>query len=735
MSLSLPVFLLAAAAAPQPDSTGERTLRALPLGAETGVQLDGMLNEAFWQDAPAATDFVQQEPREGVPATERTSVHVVYDDQNLYIGALLHDSEPDGVMGRQLQRDAGLGSDDRFMWILDTFLDGRTGYFFEINPAGLMGDGLMRASPGGSQVNKSWDGIWEARVARGDWGWSAEIRIPFRTLNFDPRADAWGINFQRTVRRKSEETLWSGHLRTQGLFNPIHAGRLTGITDVSQGIGLEVKPYVVSSWQKAPVRGIPDGDTSGDVGFDVTYSVTPSLRASLTVNTDFAETEVDQRRVNLTRFPLVFPERRDFFLEGSGVYAFAQSSGPSPYFSRRIGLVGGEPVPIRWGVRLGGQAGPWDLGFLQIRTGDHDLAPGEDFTVARVRRNIFTQSTIGAMYTRRDTPARDSLPGLLGNTAAFDLDLFTSRFRGNRNLQFEAFLVWHDDPTGGTGLTFGDRTARGLRLNYPNDIVQAHVSFREFGDAYSPYVGFVSRRGFRRVQPTVRWRPRPGGTVVRRLQFVTEVEYLTNLKGRLETFGIDVSPFGIELESGDNLQLTLRRDREQIDDPFEISDDVVIAAGDYVFHSWELEGRTASRRLVSANASISGGEFWDGRRLVTDVGVNVRPRAGLSLETGWERNDVRLAGGDFEASVVRAGGGWQFSPWISLNGNVQYDDVSEVVGIFTRFRWILRPGSDLYLVYTHNLRDRVADPSDPRATGFETLERRAAMKLNYTYRF
>ena len=729
-SLAL-VFATGAAA----DTTGRGSLVAVPLGEDAHIRLDGILNEPFWEGAPAATDFRQQEPREGEPATERTRVHVVYDRENLYIGAVLYDSDPAGVLGRQLQRDAGLGSDDRFMWILDTFLDGRTGYFFEINPAGLMGDGLLRGSPGGSAVNKSWDGIWEARVARGDWGWSAEIRIPFRTLNFDPAAAAWGINFQRTVRRKNEESLWTGHLRTQGLFNPIHAGRLTGIRDVSQGIGLEVKPYVVSTWQTAPGLDRPDAETGSDVGLDVTYSVTPRLRASLTVNTDFAETEVDQRRVNLTRFPLFFPERRDFFLEGSGVYAFAQSSGPNPYFSRRIGLVGGQPVPIRWGVRLGGQACSWDLGFQQIRTGDHTLGPGEDFTVARARRNILSQSTIGALYTRRETPAAGDATALLGNTIGVDLDLFTSRFRGNRNLQFEAFFVWHDDAAGNPETTFGDRSARGIRLNYPNDVVQAHVSFREFGNEYSPYVGFVSRRGFRRLQPTVRWRPRPGGAIVRRLQFVTEVEYLTDLRGSLQTFGIDVTPLGVELESGDNLDVVLRRDYERLNAAFEIHPEIVVPAGEFTFHAWQANFRTASRRRVSGSVQLGGGEFWDGRRFWSDLSLNVRPRPGLSLETSWERNDVRLAAGAFEANVLRAGGGWQMNPWVSLNGSLQYDDVSRLLGLFGRFRWIVRPGSDLYLVYTHILQDRPVVPEDPRETGLVTLERRAAIKLNYTHRF
>jgi hypothetical protein len=734
------VLAVAVPAAVIGQEAGALTLEAVRLAEGEAVRVDGVLDEAVWSRAAVATDFRQQDPDEGAPATERTEVRVVYDRDHLYIGALLADREPSRVLGTQMERDAGLGADDRFMLILDTFLDGRTGYFFEINPAGLMGDGLLS---GGGAVNKSWDGIWEARVVRGDHGWSAEIRIPFRTLNFDPSLEAWGINFQRTVRRRNEESLWSGHGRNQGLFSPAHAGRLTGVRDVSQGLGLEVTPYAVAAVEQAP--GLTDAATAtpADVGVDLTYSITPGLRASVTVNTDFAEAEVDQRRVNLTRFPISFPERRDFFLEGSSVYSFAASSGPTPYFSRRIGLAAGQRVPIRWGARLAGQAGAYDLGFLHVHTGgatvpdlgdaSSDRVPPEQFTVARVKRNVLRESALGAIYTRRATaPVGDEAGPPDRHTAGVDLDLFTSRFRGDRNLQLEAFVVWHsrlmaDDATGDW-----DRTARGVRLNYPNDLWRGHVSYREFGDNYRPPVGFVSRRGFRRLQPSLSYRPRPAWLAgVRQLEFGTRIEYLTDLDNRLETFGAGFTLLEVDMESGDNVEFGVSRDFERLDGSFEIYDDVVVSAGDYWTTEWEVEARTASRRPLSGDITVSRGGFWDGRRTRLRLGADLRPRPGLSIGAVWERNDVDLAGGDFATNLVRVGSGWQFSPWISLNGNVQYDDLSDVIGVFTRFRWIVRPGSDLYLVYTHNL--RYGDPLDPR--NVYTLERQAATKLTYTHRF
>ena len=292
------------------------TLQALPLQGD--LDLDGRILEELWFSAVPITDFTQQEPVEGGVPSEETEIRVLFDEDNLYIGVIIYD-DPEEVLAYQRERDAMLSTDDRFMWILDTFLDGRTGYFFEINAAGLMGDGILRSSGGssygggrfgggfsGGGANKAWDGIWEARTAMRPDGWSAEIRIPFRTLNFDPNNDTWGINFQRTIRRRNEEILWRGWKRTEGLRRPIYAGRLTGLQNLSQGLGLEAVPSTIVGWRTIPANAEPT-TVPRDLSLDVNYSVTSSLRASVSVNTDFAEVEIDQRRVNLTRFPIRFP--------------------------------------------------------------------------------------------------------------------------------------------------------------------------------------------------------------------------------------------------------------------------------------------------------------------------------------------------------------------------------------------------------------------------------------------
>jgi hypothetical protein len=721
------------------DVDGPPPLRADRVGNDAAVELDGRLDEASWAAAVAITDFTQVDPVEGGRPSRATEVRVLYDADALYIGAKLHD-EPERILAHQRRRDAGLFTDDRFMWILDTFRDGRTGYFFEINAAGLMGDGLLGSSGGGGfggggfGVNKSWDGIWEARTALLDDGWSAEIRIPFSTLNFDPGDPDWGINFQRTIRRRNEEIRWRGWRRNQELTSPVHAGRLTGLQGLSQGLGLEVTPYAVQNWRTV----IEDDDPTsfpGDVGVDIGYSLTPSLRAAVSVNTDFAEVEVDQRRVNLTRFPERFPEQRDFFLEGSGVYSFAPSSGPSPYFSRRIGLVEGAPVPLDYGARLGGQAGRFELGFLQVATARTGEVASEGFTVARVKRAIFEQSAIGAIYTRRATGSvPDSAAPRDRHTLGVDLDFSTRGFLGDKNLEAEAFVVWNSDPEPGGARDFGDLSARGFRFAFPNDVWDGHISYREFGAAYDPAVGFVTRNGFRRVEPRIGWQPRPASIPwIRSLDFSAQLTYLESLgSGTVEERQWQLGLLGIEFESGDDVDLGASRTYEFLDEPFEVGEGIEIRPGGYSGWEYTLRGRTAGRRRVSLRGEIGVGDFWGGTRRTWEAELSVRPAPGFSLSGDYELNQVELPQGEFDTHLVRLNGGWDLSPWASVTGSIQYDDVSEVAGLFGLLRWIVRPGNEVYVVYTHNWQRLDRDPLDRE---FATLSRGGSVKVTYGWRW
>jgi hypothetical protein len=507
---------------------GSRSIEAYRLQPEEVIILDGRVDEAFWDKVDPATDFLQQEPVTGNPASENTIVRVAYDSQSLYISAIFYDSEPEEIKAFQRKRDATLDTDDKFVFILDTYNDQRSAFYFEINPAGLMGDGILRVGQGTS-VNRSWDGIWRAWVVKNEEGWMAEIKIPFMTLNFDRRNDTWGINFLRTIRRKNEEVLWTGYQRNQGIQRPQDAGKLTGLKNINQGIGVEAIPYgiVTGVRQRTDPESPKTEKLTSNLGGEVNYNITPNLKAGITINTDFAETEVDDRQINLTRFPLFFPERRAFFLEGSNIFLFAPSSNPNPYFSRRIGLQDGRPIPIRHGGRLIGRVKNTDLGFLHVRTGEDEGRPGENFTVGRLVQNISEESSIGVIYTRRDTDG-DSLP--IRETIGMDLSMNTSKLFGNKNLQFETFFVGHSPSFFGDESSPWDRSVRGARINFPNQPWSAHVSYREFGENYDPAVGFAPRVGFRRLQPSITYNPLwEKSGLIRELSWQYYFEYLMEM--------------------------------------------------------------------------------------------------------------------------------------------------------------------------------------------------------------
>lgn len=703
---------------------------AVRMNGDESIHLDGLLEEPIWQRSLPATDFVQQDPVNGGAPTERTEVRIVFDEEHFYMGVICFDSEPDKLLGNTMKRDEFLMADDRFMWVIDTFLDARTGYFFEMNPSGLMADSLM--GTGGSN-ERAWDGIWNARVLRSEVGWTIEIEIPFRTLNFDPNGSSWGINFQRSIRRKNEENLWTGHARNQGLRHLPSAGLVTGITEISQGLGLDVKPYLVGTLNSAPGRGDPGVHGDADVGVDLFYNLTPGLRANLTVNTDFAQTEVDQRRVNLTRFSLFFPEKRDFFLDGSTFLnfylarSFRNSIAPvQPFFSRRIGLdENGEPQKIDFGVKLTGQLGAQDIGVLQVRTAAEGSVIGEDFTVARVRRRLLSQSYVGMIYTRRaerDQPTTDL------HTAGVDFELATSTFLGSQNLKFNGFFLWNTNL-----LETGENLAYGVRLNYPNDLWNTRMSFTEIQENHDPAIGFTPRSGFRSYNPVLRFSPRPRDhRWIRRVTFGADLDLRTDMDNRFLTRQLEFTVLEASLHSRDNFEVLIVPTYERLEKDFEIHPGIILpAGGEYRFNRYRFQVGTASNRILSTRSHVELGSFFSGDRQELEVQLSVRPRPGIvvRLESTWNR--VNLAEGGFQTRLYRLEAETQFNPWIQLANNIQYDSVSGVLGWQSRFRWILTPGNDLYVVYLHNWLDDPLDSLD----GFQGLDRSLATKFVFTHRF
>jgi hypothetical protein len=727
------LFVCAFVAAPllaesaQQPAAERRNVAAARLADDERIVLDGRLDEPIWRRAVPATDFIQVDPENGKPATEQTEVRIAFGADALYMGVTCLDSDPDGWLGYQRRRDEFLSSDDRFMWTIDTYLDARSGYFFEMNPSGLMADAWF----GVNGDNRAWDGIWNARVRRSEIGWTIEIEIPFRTLNFDPDNDTWGINFQRTVRRKNEDSMWMGWARNQGLRRMTNAGLVTGLRGASQGLGLDIKPYGLVSADASPGRDNGATDGKANAGVDIFYNPTPGLRTNLTINTDFAQTEVDQRQVNLTRFNLFFPERRDFFLDGALYFDFASTGGSNdllvnPFFSRRIGLSAfSTPQKVDFGTKVTGQLGRQDVGLLHVRTGDDDEEgmAGEDFTVARVKRRVLQQSYFGALFTRRDDPS-DTLGARY--TTGVDFRLATSRFRGAQNLSAAGWLLRANGPGAS-----GRNNAFGVQVDYPNDRWAAGFSAREVQRNFDPSVGFVTRRDFRRYQPGLTFGPRPRGhRYIRRFQFGSTLDVLTDLRNDLLERTVNLTLLDVQLHSQDSFGLEASPTHERLDAPFEIRRGVILPVGaEYDYTRFAVRGQTANRRVLALNGRFETGSFYSGTRNQTVMQLTVRARPGYILYLNGEWNDLSFPEGRFTSNLYRVVAETQFTPFVALVNNVQFDTTSRVMGWQSRFRWIVRPGSDLYVVYTHNWLE------DPIADRFATLDRRAASKVLYTHRF
>ena len=696
------------------------------------IILDGILNEDEWRLVSPATNFIQRDPTEGAPSSEKTEVYVIYDDENLYIGAMLFDSDPSGILAYQKRRDQSLRTDDRFMWILDTFLDGRTGYFFEVNPAGLMGDGLITGSAWGK--NKDWNGIWDARVVVTEEGWSVEVEIPFRTLNFNPNLNTWGINFQRTVRRKNEDSKWSGYERNKQLTTPIHAGLLKGLENLTHGKGIELKPYISMNKRAMPTEESNGEKSSRDIGVDLSLNITSGLKGSLTYNTDFAEAEVDQRRVNLTRFPLRYAEKRGFFLEGAGVYTFASRNDVTPFFSRRIGMSEGQQIPINYGARLSGQLGSYELGFIRASTKETGDILAENFTVARVKRAFFKQSYFGMVYTDRSSKSgkKDST-SLDQSLYGVDLDLKTSEFMGDKNLHFQAFTVFHTAPINEQNLEFKDLSTRGLRLNYPNDIFRTHVSYREFGESYNPSVGFSRRNGFKRVQPSFSYHPRPKSIkLIRQIEIGVQYEYMTDLNDRMLKKETTLTPFNIRFESQDEIGVKIVRLSEYLDKPFAIYEDITIPVEEYNSTEFQFKVETSEKRMISTEIEYQTGDFWSGKKQTIKTQLSLKPFSGFNIQTEYEKNRVTFSDNDFDTELYALELGVYPTPRTAIFNNIQYDNVSKALGLFAKLQHTIRPGSEFYLVYTHNwtsIGDQIFD------FDLVTKSKVSALKINYTFRF
>ena len=732
LALALSAFAAPGWSAPAPQQIGEEPVRTAAVTA-TGdeIVVDGALDEAAWRQAPTIGNLVQRIPVAGAPPTERTEVKLLHDADNLYVGVMCYDSEPDRILASQMARDASLNSDDRISILFDTFRDQSNAFYFSTNPNGALVDGLVFAN---GETTQDWDAIWIVKTQKTEQGWSAEFAIPFKSLSFPAGSDVWGFNFSRIVQRTLEETRWTGARFQTQFFQVSEAGEITNLQGMEQGVGLDVRPFVAQRW----IHTAADGNDvlRGKPGLDLFYNVTPSLRLSTTVNTDFGETEVDNRQINLTRFSIFFPEKRAFFLQDAGVFNFATTGVDQPggvpdpgaeifpFFSRRIGIIGGLEVPIDYGVKLTGKAGRTEVGVLNVRTRDGAGVEDADMFVGRVRQNFWEQSYVGALVTAGDPERPQS-----ANTLGADMRLATSNFLGgNRNMVVNAWGLKSNNE----GVE-DKNGAFGFAAHYPNDRFAGQIQWREIQENFDPAMGFVQRSNVRMLRLGGSFNPRPSRrTGIQQMfhdVFYTRFTRLDNKLVETSKFHITIADW--HFNSGDSMHglFDMSPTYERLFEPFEISPGVVLPAGEYRFTPIGFNFVSAQKRPLQGNLGMSFGNFWSGTAKTVTAGLRYQlpPKFTISLSTN--QTFARLPQGNFVARIVTSQINYNVSPFLSFANLIQYDNRSGNLGLQSRVRWTLDPGNDLFFIFGQGWVQDITGGYD-----FRQQETRLATKIQYTFR-
>lgn len=677
-------------------------------------RIDGRLDEPQWRTAVRITDFEQWSPGNGAPPTEPTAFLLAIDDENLYIGAEFADSDPAGIKRAQLVQGQAVFNDDYVQLFIDPYNNKRTGYIFYVNPNGVQRDGLAL---GGMAFNMDWDGIWDAAADVTDGGWTAEIAIPFKTLSFDPRNDVWGINLLRSIRRKREELAWSQRDRR---ITMDAAGEIRGMRGLAQGSGLDIVPSVAVTQRDQ----IAIGQTSllPKPSLDAFWRITPALTAALTINTDFSATEVDDRQVNLTRFSLFFPEKRDFFLEGAELFEFGGlAQNGRPFFSRTIGLSAtGQPIDLDAGLKLAGSIGRYSVGALAVRQEESGAVPARDLFVGRAFVSLFEQSTLGMIVTSGD-PVADRDASLVG----VDLNLRDQQWLDGAAV--EGRLWAQQSRTEGVDAADG---AWGAFLAYPNDRVDASLAYTRIERNFRPALGFVNRRGIRQLDAVTKYRYRfaNGGGWFRSWLGTASLTSIDNDVGDLESRAVVLTPFTLDTQPGDQFSLDIARYTEVLPRPFQLPGGIAVATGRYDFDRVRFYGSTAGFREVALTFDLEYGDFYDGQRRDHRLGVQWRPNRHLFMSAQYQTNAIDLPGRSFTTRVYSLSGNVAFNVrWAWLNV-LQYDNISRRMGLNSRLRWLPRQGQVAYLVVNYDWREDAFG-------NFQPFLAETTAKFGYTLRF
>ena len=662
---------------------------------EEAPVLDGDLGDIAWTQAAPLSDFHQKDPEEGAPGSEATTVYVVYTREAIFFGILCQDREPDAIIASERRRDEDLVKDDSVAILLDTFYDRRNAFLFRTNSLGAQYDALITDE--GVDINVTWDEKWAVAAARSAEGWTAEVMIPFKSLRMNQsESKVFGLEIERLIRRKNEAVYWNTFDRNFQFEDVSRAGRLTGLENVEQGLRWRIKPFGLAGFEQFPDGR--DGTIThnlSDVGLElVKFRPSPNLTLDMTANTDFAQTEVDDLVTNVTRFPLFFPERREFFLEGAGIFEFGTGMGFQGrdfklFFSRRIGLSpDGDPIPIIGGAKFTGRTGAYTLGVINMQTRDHLGFEGNNYGVFRLKRDLFERSYLGALFTNRQS----SLEGDYNRVIGVD-----SNFVFVDNLNLQAFLTKTFTP----GVPDDDWSAFG-RILWDSDLFVAGAEYLLVQRNFNPELGFVPRKDQRKTSLQLSFRPRPNSDVVRQYIFSTRMDYTQNQDGDQESMQYHMFTFETLFESGDRFFIDFHRNYERLFEPFDIRPDIIIPVGTYWSYDMLVMVDGAPHRKIAGEQFVRFSYQWGffgGNLMELRVAPQIKLTDSFSVDLIYALDDVDLPQGAFTSHVLNTRFNYAFSNKWLTSATVQYSNLDDFVNFRFRLNYIFRPGDDLFFIY------------------------------------
>jgi hypothetical protein len=733
LALALPAAALGAELKSEPPHIHAARLSQAPV-------IDGKLDDPSWQQASVITELVQIKPGDGAPVSERTEVRVGFDKDNLYIGAHMIDRRgPGAISANVMKQGSRLPDDDRLGIILDPFGTGRGAYRFEVNLNGVRNDMLYQ----GGQPQGEWTVIWDAAASLTDDGWSAEIALPFKTLPFDANVKAWGFNVSRAIRGRAEEAVWVARNRAWG---PSITGELTGIQDVDRGLGLDVVPTLGLRSMRYYAQDRTDHEANPSL--DLYYRLTPSLNASLTLNTDFSATDADDRQVNLTRFNLFFPEKRDFFLKDADLFDFGRIGGGGdsnyqlrsgsraaresgrPFFSRKLGLSPvGTPVDLNYGGKLSGRVGRWRIGMLTVRQDDYVPTTGATTNastvgVARIAADVLSESSVGFVSTFGD-PGTNNSNSLVGGDFLYQ----NTRFPGGRTLEAEGWVQHSDSNT-----AVGDQNAFGVGARLIDTAGWRYgASYKQIGRGFRPALGFISRAGIRSYNIDGGYTNLVRGKLVQSVFTGLDAERIEDIGGSLQSQALALRPFEMESSRRDVLKLYYVFNTEVLSAPFTIFSSVnkrvLIPVGRYEFNDYGLDFTTGQQRRLGARLNLRRGEFYDGKRLALGGELNWKQSKHFAIRGSYDFNDITLPVGKFSTRILGAGVDINFNSRLFWTNLFQYDNVSEVAGFQSHLHYIPKAGQEFNLIV-----NKASEDID-RDGHFRSLTAEYGARLSYTFRF